>query len=122
MTFFTKMVKFVIRTYQHTIINRLMEFVMNFLLIHLTERYLDSLMPLQMKNIEKMAKRIAVDMTAEWSTSFQTTSVYEPDFVSEEQHREPVQTLFSPTALSTVESSDFVGFNCSELSHIVQLN
>uniref|UniRef100_A0A0R3RYI5 non-specific serine/threonine protein kinase n=1 Tax=Elaeophora elaphi TaxID=1147741 RepID=A0A0R3RYI5_9BILA len=66
-----------------------------------------SLMPLQIKNIEKMARRIAVDATAEWSTSFQMTSTYEPDSVSEEQHREPVQTLFSPTDLSTAENSDF---------------
>lgn len=75
-----------------------------------------------MKNIEKMAKHIAVDATAEWSTSFQTTSVYEPDSISENQHREPVQTLFSPTGLSTVESSDFVGFICSKFPHIVQSN
>uniref|UniRef100_A0A1I7VP68 non-specific serine/threonine protein kinase n=1 Tax=Loa loa TaxID=7209 RepID=A0A1I7VP68_LOALO len=66
-----------------------------------------SLMPLQIRNIEKMAKRLATDTTAEWSTSFQTTSIHEPDSVSEEQRREPVQTLFSPTGLSTVESSDF---------------
>ncbi|CAG9537016.1 unnamed protein product [Cercopithifilaria johnstoni] len=66
-----------------------------------------SLMPLQIKNIEKMAKRIAVDATAEWSTSFQMTAIYESDSVSEEQHGEPVQTLFSPTGLNTVENSDF---------------
>ncbi|VBB25904.1 unnamed protein product [Acanthocheilonema viteae] len=67
----------------------------------------EDLMSLQIKNIEKMAKRIAIDATAEWSTSFQMTSVYEPDSVSQEQHKEPVQTLFSPAGLSTVESSDF---------------
>ncbi|KAL3989303.1 Protein kinase domain family protein [Acanthocheilonema viteae] len=67
----------------------------------------EDLMSLQIKNIEKMAKRIAIDATAEWSTSFQMTSIYEPDSVSQEQHKEPVQTLFSPAGLSTVESSDF---------------
>ncbi|VDM23310.1 unnamed protein product [Wuchereria bancrofti] len=33
--------------------------------------------------------------------------MYEPDSLSEEQCKEPVQTLFSPTGLSTVENSDF---------------
>ncbi|VDK81407.1 unnamed protein product, partial [Onchocerca ochengi] len=67
----------------------------------------NSLMPVRVKNIEKVAKRLAVDATAEWSTSFQMTSVCEPNSVSEDRRREPVQTLFSPTVLSTVESSDF---------------
>ncbi|VIO88081.1 Uncharacterized protein BM_BM7162 [Brugia malayi] len=67
----------------------------------------DSLMPMQIKNNEKVAKRLAVDTTAEWSTSFQVASMYELDSVSEEQCKEPVRTLFSPTGLSTVENSDF---------------
>lgn len=92
-----------------------MEFVTNFL--HLTKCFLGLLMPSQMKNIEKMIKRVAVDATAEWSTSFQATSVYRTDSVSEEEHREPVQTLFSSNCLSTAESSNFVGFILIDFLH-----
>uniref|UniRef100_A0A915PPF6 non-specific serine/threonine protein kinase n=1 Tax=Setaria digitata TaxID=48799 RepID=A0A915PPF6_9BILA len=78
-----------------------------FLINSYVEQCLDSLISPRLKSIEKMAKRLAVDNTAEWSTSFQPSSAYEPDSVSEEQRREPVRTLFSSAGLTTVESSDF---------------
>uniref|UniRef100_A0A183E1A8 Protein kinase domain-containing protein n=1 Tax=Gongylonema pulchrum TaxID=637853 RepID=A0A183E1A8_9BILA len=68
----------------------------------------DSLMPLQVRNIEKMANRLAVDATSEWSTSFQPTASRVHEQVSEEVRRVPVETLFSAGAPSAIESSDFV--------------